>query len=362
MLDIFWNRQDRRMRAGWRIMLQGLVYFLLAMVLPSLTYFISSAVSDVAGLTGRIAALVRATGNFPIASGAPDYPARLTQFAHQVAALPLRYAVMAVTGLAVLWLAARWLDHRKLADYGFHLSRRWWIDFGFGLFLGALLMAFVFFFELASGWVTVKSTFYSPLLPFWVLTLLGLLNYIGVGINEEIFFRGYALRSLAEGLHLPNVSARTAFVASYLIISTIFGASHLLNTNATWFGAAFLMLVALLFGLGYVLTGELAIPIGIHITWNFFQGCVFGFPVSGGANGSSFLLIQQGGPVLWTGGAFGPEAGLAGVLATALGCALVLLWVRWRHGKLAIQSRLAVYAPASTETSAPSRSPAFSEQ
>ncbi len=105
------------------------------------------------------------------------------------------------------------------------------------------------------------------------------------------------------------------------------------------------MLIALLLGLGYILTGELAMPIGIHFTWNFFQGYVFGFPVSGSSTGSSVIAIQQGGPALWTGGAFGPEAGLVGILATALGCILILLWVRWRYGKLQLQSRLAVYIP-----------------
>jgi len=349
MSNIFWNRQDQRLRSGWRIFLLVLVYYLLAMILPILIGFITGPISDAAGLAGHIAASVEATGNFPLATNAPDYTARLTQFAHQVAALPLRYAVMAVTGLAVLWLAARLLDNRKLTDYGFHLNRRWWVDFGFGLLLGALLMAFVFLFETASGWLTVKGTFYSPVLPFWVLMILGLLNYIGVGLNEEILARGYALRNLAEGLHLPKISARAAFVASYLITSALFGAFHLLNANATWISTGFIMVLGLLLGLGYILTGELAIPIGIHISWNFFQGFVFGFPVSGSATGSSFLAIQQGGPVLWTGGAFGPEGGLVGILATALGCALVLLWVRWRYGKTHLQSHLAVYSPARVE-------------
>ena len=69
-------------------------------------------------------------------------------------------------------------------------------------------------------------------------------------------------------------------------------------------------------------------------------------PVSGGGAGSSLFAIQQGGPALWTGGAFGPEAGLIGILATVLGCLLIVVWVRWRYGRLQLQSRLAEYAPA----------------
>ena len=346
MLKLFWNHQERRLRAGWRILVAGLVYLALLSLLPWLSTLISNTVSDSIGLTGKIADYVRTTGNFPVAETAPEYLTRLNDFARMIAGRPLLLSVMALCGLITLWLMARFFDRRKLADYGFHLNRRWWLDFGFGCFLGALLMTFIFLVELASGWVTIQHTFYSPLLPFWASMAIGLLAYIGVGINEEILARGYGLRNLAEGLSLPKVSTRTAFLASYLITSVLFGAFHLMNANATWVSTFFIMLIALLLGLGYVLTGELAMPIGIHITWNFFQGYVFGFPVSGGAAGNSVFAIQQGGPAVWTGGAFGPEAGLIGILATALGCILVVLWVRWRYGKLQLQSRLAVYAPA----------------
>jgi hypothetical protein len=63
-------------------------------------------------------------------------------------------------------------------------------------------------------------------------------------------------------------------------------------------------------GFGYVLSGQLAIPIGLHLTWNFFQNAVYGLPVSGFETfGASFLSTEQVGPDLWTGGSFGPEGG-----------------------------------------------------
>ncbi len=97
-----------------------------------------------------------------------------------------------------------------------------------------------------------------------------------------------------------------------------------------------------------LLTGELALPIGLHIAWNFFEGNVFGFPTSGAQAGATFIAIAQGGPELWTGGLFGPEAGLVVVPALLLGAALIYLYTRgrlsgpadnWQLGKPA-QTRL----------------------
>lgn len=79
------------------------------------------------------------------------------------------------------------------------------------------------------------------------------------------------------------------------------------------------------------------------IAWNFFQGNVFGFPVSGGFFGATFIAIEQRGPDLLTGGAFGPEAGLLWLLVSLLGAVLVWLWVRYRRGTAQLQTGLARY-------------------
>lgn len=243
-----------------------------------------------------------------------------------------------------VWVAGRYLDRRPFADFGFHLSGGWWLDLFFGLALGALLMTFVFLIESVSGWITVIGAFETtrPGTPFALAILLPVGTFLCVGVYEETLSRGYQLRNAAEGLNHPALGPRGAILLAWLLSSIFFGALHVGNPNATFLSTANITLAGILLGLGYVLTGELAIPIGLHITWNFFQANVYGFPVSGlRPVGATFLEIEQGGPEPWTGGPFGPEAGLIGVAAMILGALLITLWVRLRGGKVAIHTPLA---------------------
>jgi membrane protease YdiL (CAAX protease family) len=216
-----------------------------------------------------------------------------------------------------VWLAGRFLDRRPFVDFGFRLDGGWWLDFTFGLALGALLMTTIFLAELGLGWVTVEGAFETvePGTRFALAILLPAVIFVCVGVYEEL---------------------------AWVLSSIFFGALHAANPNASTVSTLNVAMAGLMLGFGYVLTGELAIPIGLHITWNFFQGSVFGFPVSGlQPVGTTFLSTEQSGPTLWTGGPFGPEAGLLGPAAMILGGLLIALWVRLRSGKLSIHTPIA---------------------
>jgi len=320
LLQLFWNPREQRLRAPWRLLGQLIILIVLAVLL---TLF----VAIVGGLTSST------SKNFLFDSELFSPSLMLTST-----------LITTVAALASVWVAGRLLDRRPFPSFGFHLNRAWWRDFAFGLALGALLMTAIFLVEWVAGWITINGFFRtdSPDDPFVTAFLTPLLLFICVGIYEETLSRGYLLRNLSEGFHLAWVGRRTAIVGAWLISSLIFGTLHAVNPNASLASTFNLIIAGLFLGLGYVLTGELAIPIGLHITWNLFQGNVYGFPVSGvDFNRTTVFAIVQHGPDWVTGGAFGPEAGLIGLLATAVGAALIVIWVRRHKGVLAFDPSLA---------------------
>lgn len=242
-----------------------------------------------------------------------------------------------------VWLAGRFVDRRRFADFGFRLGRSWWIDLAFGITLGALLQTGIFLLEIASGWAAVTGVCWArkDSYAFPVSMLLILLSLLGGGIAEELWNRGYLMKNLAEGLSFKPLGRKGAILAAAFGTAIVFGLGHATNPDASAVSTLALILAGVLYATAYALTGELAIPIGYHIAWNFSEGAVFGFPVSGHRLGASFIVTRVKGPDMWTGGAFGPEAGVLGMLARVVGILLVLAWVWLRYRKVGLREELA---------------------
>ena len=247
--------------------------------------------------------------------------------------------------IITIWLASRFIDRRRFSETGIYFKKSWWMDFGFGLLLGIILMTIIFLVEQALGWVTISETYRteSPEQSFTTAIIFTALFFLSVGIAEELAFRGYLLPNLAEGLNSRLIKPNAAIMISWIFTSVIFGIGHLVNPNATLVSAINIALGGIFLGFAYVLTGSLAIPVGLHISWNFFQGNVFGFPVSGSTEWSTtFVAVEQSGPEFWTGGPFGPEGGLIGLLGFLSGMAITALWIRFRNGRLALYTQIAI--------------------
>jgi hypothetical protein len=306
---LLWNDAERRPRAPCRVALLLVVTVLLAL---------GTSLGASVGLDGLRAWVAGTFGQAAAATVAG------------VAGVVLAGGTVTLSVL----IAARYVDRRRLADLGLRIDRDWWLDCGFGLALGAGLMTLVFAVELAAGWLRVTGTV-RPRTGFPVRFLGLVVAFVVVGVYEELLLRGYLLTNAAEGL-LGWVGERGAVAGGVGLSSLAFGLAHASNPNATALGTAAIVLAGVMLAAGYVLTGELAVPIGLHTSWNLFQGGVYGFPVSGLGTGASVVAVEQSGPPLLTGGAFGPEAGLLGVGAMAVGTVAVAAWARWRTGALAV--------------------------
>jgi uncharacterized protein len=334
MLNLFWNSKERRLRAFWRLLLHTILLISITGVL--LFAFLIPAIA----IAGPDAFNL---GDVELDQDMSDIMAR-----HPALTLISSLAFMGGVFIAT-WIAGVWFDRRPFRDFGFYLNLAWLRDLFFGLGLGAVLMAGVFLVQLAAGWIIITDTFSSLDYPFLIAILVNVALFLSVGILEELLSRGYHLRNIAEGLNLSAIGARNALLLGYFISSVIFALLHVFNPHASLISSINLILAGLLLGLGFILTRQLAIPIGLHITWNFFQGNVFGFPVSGSETGATFIAIEQGGPELWTGGPFGPEAGLIGIVAILVGALFTVLWVKWTSGAAKIQDGLAEYGSANPE-------------
>lgn len=304
----------RRPRALWRILAQYLLFF-------------------VASAFFTVPVLLVSIGAGALGGAGAQPPRGDLLLVSSVASL--------LAALVTLWAAGRFLDRRPIGDFGLRLTRGWWLDLGFGLALGAALMTAIFLVELGMGWITVTGGFETGGSPFWIAILGPVTLFVCVGIYEELLFRGYQVKNISEGLG-GLIGARGAIVIAWILTSLLFSLLHIPNPNSTLVSTTNIALAGLMLGAGYVLSGRLAIPIGLHITWNFFQASVYGFPVSGlDSARASFVSVEQSGPEAWTGGPFGPEAGLLTVFATLLGIALIWLWVRLRSGKAGLHLPLA---------------------
>ncbi len=290
---IFLSPDEPRLRAGWRLAIQSLLGLVMVFAL-SLPFVIALL------LAGR------------------ETPQTLQSD------LVLNTLPSLVGIVGSVWLARRYLDLRSFPSLGLHVSRRAWGDMALGIGIAALMMGAILLLEWAVGWARFEGWAWQAVPATQVLRdlIVALLLFVAVGFHEEIISRGY---------HLQNIKDGTNLFWGVVLSSTIFAVLHLGNPNSIWYATALgLFLAGIFLAYGWMRTGELWLPIGIHIGWNLFEGPIFGFPVSG-LDTTRLVMHSVHGPTLWTGGAFGPEAGLIILPAMALGALLIWACTRGRQ-------------------------------
>jgi membrane protease YdiL (CAAX protease family) len=291
---VFLSPEEPRLRAGWRLAIQTVMLLVL---------------SFCAGIPISLLALI------------PGIDLTSGWF------LALNQAVEIVSITASVFLARRFLDKRSINSLGLKFDRWTALDILAGVLITFFMMGFIYLIQWGLGWLTFNGFAWET---DSLLTVLGgtlgmFVVFILVGWNEELLSRGYHLQTIASGLNL---------FWGVALSSAVFGVLHLGNPNATWVSAAGIFFAGLFLAYGYITTRQLWLSMGLHLGWNFFEGVVFGFPVSG-LGIYRLIHITVHGPELWTGGAFGPEAGLVVLPGLLLGAALIYVYTRFVRKSIA---------------------------
>lgn len=218
-------------------------------------------------------------------------------------------------GIVITLLLWRFLNKSPIKELGFKGTIK---DLSFGLLLGAASISVIFIVLLVSGNVTLVNSFSDP--KFTVFTLTFLILFILVGFFEEMFFRGYVMATMAQ-----RGNKRWLI---YAVSALFFSLVHGTNPNVSIFGLVNILLVGVLFAYMFDATNSLWMPIGYHITWNYFQGNVFGFAVSGTAPYGIYNVDISKGNELLTGGSFGLEGGMLATILIFLGFIATNLYVK----------------------------------
>ena len=222
---------------------------------------------------------------------------------------------------ALIILSATWfcqlMRKRPITEVTGKWNHRWLREFAMGNIAGAVLM----------------------ILPALVLAALGLVNFqwnhaaqstllsgfvlcISVAFAEELLFRGFMFQRLIDGI---------GPLLAQLILAAWFLLTHLNNPGMTgsvkFLAGLNIFLASIMFGLAFLRTKSLAMPVGLHFMANWMQGSVLGFGVSGSSSPGFMIPQFTGGPVWLTGGTFGLEASIPGLVCVV--AAIVLLY-RWK--------------------------------
>ena len=225
--------------------------------------------------------------------------------------LPVAFLIL------VTWACLR-LRGESLSTVGLQLDRTWVRDLLSGAALGTSLILLITALIAAAGGVSFGV---DPARSLRALAT-GAWVFAWVALLEELLFRGFVFQRLVDGIGPwpALLGMAVLFALAHWGNPGMEGATVVWATLDTTLGAVLL-------GLAYLRTRRLALPIGIHFGWNWAQGALLGFDVSG-LDQAGWLLPELLGKPQWlTGGAFGPEASVFAVLVDA--AAVIVMW-RWK--------------------------------
>lgn len=216
---------------------------------------------------------------------------------------------LAVSGISVC-IFRLWIDRRSLGSLGWSLDA--FPNEGLiGLFLGPALLGIAALLMMASGHLEWTDIIWDPSSLFVSLGLTAMIAF-----SEELVFRGYILGNLME-------SFANKWVA-LLLSAVLFAVFHFASPGIHTLAFVNLLLAGLLLGINYIYTKNLWFSFFFHLSWNYFQGPILGFRVSGFPL-PSLLVAEPKGDLFITGGDFGLEGSILTTAVSVIAlCALAL--------------------------------------
>jgi membrane protease YdiL (CAAX protease family) len=221
---------------------------------------------------------------------------------------------------AIIIVIASWicqlLRRKSLTELLGKFNMRWLKEFCLGGLTGAALMLVPALIMWFLGWVHWQWN------PIGFSTLMSIvLLFVGVAAAEELLFRGFIFQRLIAGLgQWP----------AQLILAGYFLLTHLNNPGMTGdvkiLASINIFIASLMFGVAFIRTKSLAMPLGLHFMANLTQGGVLGFGVSGTDQSGLLKPVFNEVPEWLTGGQFGLEASVLGLVCVVITFILIQRW------------------------------------
>lgn len=304
--NIFRSNKDTRIRATWRLVITygvALSSFLLLLVI------------------GQILA------------------ERLVPVLQESAFLLPAILAFGVTAISALYASVR-LDQRSLQGYGLDFNRVWWRDFGGGALIAVLLIILGSLISLGMGWASVTEILSQGDGAF-VLSFVFFFGLIVVqGVFLEVVFRAITIPNIANGLTARSLSSSTALLSAVFVAAILFtlfqvmfaqtpGDLHITVLVVSW------LLLGGLLGVSFILTGNLALSLGVLIGYTTTTQI-------GIAETGAQLAVEPPALVRLNMDLPSSLAAIDGLTIPlfVLGYACILGWVRWTQGHITVDQTL----------------------
>lgn len=231
-----------------------------------------------------------------------------------------------------LYTQIKYLDKSSFKKYGLKINKTWFKEFLFGLLIPMIQLSLFTMLLYLTGNLTITNFFTTnssdyTFIEGFISEFFGLI--VGSSV-EEIFFRAFLFYLVYEALRTLKKDPTKRAVLILFLIAPLFGLAHINNTGATIISTINLGLDAIMMCLPFLITGRLGMSIGLHLSWNFFQGAIFGFAISGNVAKASIMKVSLADNLL-TGGVFGAEGSILFILLDLIAVVLILVWKK--HNK-----------------------------